>query len=163
MRNENCLEGIKCPGCGNEDRFSIACTTLAEVTDDGAEAGDMEWDDDSLTVCPECGRCGKLKEFRDREELPPDPERMNGRRSAWAARAVAAFMDETGTDEADAVCDLLADMMHWCDRHGYDFARELARANDHYAAETLGDEPAPGPHDTCVVFQKPTSNGKESA
>ena len=140
MTDDSILEGIRCPRCGNTERFSIACTTLADVTGDGAEPRDVEWSDDSLTVCPVCGTSGQLKSFRDREGVPPDPEGMNDKRSAWAAGAVAAFMDATGTDEADAVCDLVADLMHWCDRHGYDFARELARANDHYAAETLGGD-----------------------
>jgi hypothetical protein len=72
--------------------------------------------------------------------VPPDPERMNDKRSAWAATALAAFIDETGTDEEDAVCDLTADLMHWCDRHGYDFAAELARGQAHYEAETSGQE-----------------------
>lgn len=68
--------------------------------------------------------------------VPPDPERMNGKRSAWAATALAAFIDETGTDEEDAVCDLVADLIHWCDRHGYDFDAELDRGRSHYDAET---------------------------
>ncbi len=71
--------------------------------------------------------------------VPPDPERMNDKRSAWAAVAVRAFIDETGTDEEDAVCDLVADLIHWCDRHGYDFERELSRGRSHYDAETGGD------------------------
>jgi hypothetical protein len=143
MTNENCLQGIKCPHCGNEDRMLIAASILADVTDDGADiagGSDMHWDDGSLTRCPECGRDGPLKEFRSRPNLPPDPEGMNDRRATWAAGAVAGFRSATGTDEEDAVCDLLADLMHWCDRSGQGFGRELARATDHYQAETLGDE-----------------------
>ena len=40
--------------------------------------------------------------------LPPDPEGMNDRRSAWAGQALAVFMLETGTDLEDAVSDLLS-------------------------------------------------------
>lgn len=65
-----------------------------------------------------------------------DPDRMNDRRSAWATAAPHAFIDETGTDEGDALGDLLADLMHWCDRHDYDFDLALDRARGPYEAET---------------------------
>jgi len=65
MTNHNCLEGIACPRCGNDERVIIAVETLATVTDDGAETfGDMEWDDDSFTRCPECDYWGRLAKFR---------------------------------------------------------------------------------------------------
>ncbi len=68
--------------------------------------------------------------------VPRDPERMNDARAAWAAAALHAFVDQTGADEEDAAPDLIADLMHWCDRHGYDFAGALDRARRHYDAET---------------------------
>ncbi len=65
MANTNCLEGIACPTCGNESRIYIQVSTLAVVTDDGAETyGDMEWDDSSYAECPECRRHGTLAKFR---------------------------------------------------------------------------------------------------
>jgi hypothetical protein len=69
--------------------------------------------------------------------LPPDTEGMNDARASWAAKAIAAFQEATGTDEADALCDLLADLMHWSDRKKYDFDLAFLRAQDHYHAETL--------------------------
>jgi hypothetical protein len=68
-KNTNCLEGIKCPGCGNEDRFVITVTALATVTDDGftrMEGGD--WDDSSHIRCPECGADGAVATFTAEEE-----------------------------------------------------------------------------------------------
>jgi hypothetical protein len=143
MTNQNCLEGIRCPQCGNDDRLLIVTTVLADVTDAGADiadGSDMHWDDSSLTRCPACDRDGPLKDFRTDRPLPPDPEGMNDRRAGWAGSAIACFRDATGTDLGDAVCDLLADLMHWCDRNGQHFGHELERAKDHYHAETLGDE-----------------------
>jgi calcineurin-like phosphoesterase family protein len=65
MINTNCLTGIKCPVCGNEDKFRIRATTLATVTDDGIEDyADMEWDDDSHAECTECLKAGKLRDFQ---------------------------------------------------------------------------------------------------
>ena len=65
MTNSNCLEGVRCPQCGQEKRFLITATITCDVTDDGSEPiGDHYWDGDSFTRCPECEHEGRLKEFR---------------------------------------------------------------------------------------------------
>jgi hypothetical protein len=141
MTNDNCLEGIKCPQCGNEDRFFISCTTLAVVTDEGAQAyGDMEWGDESSAVCSEFQKTGPLRDFRRKTQLPPDLEGMNDSRARWAEIAVAAFIHATGTDREDALPELLCDLMHWCDRNEYDFEIALDRARWHYEAETAKED-----------------------
>ena len=66
MANENCLEGFKCPQCGNEDRFGIACEVVLEVTDEGTGEqlrNGHEWDNDSYCECRECLKAGKVKDF----------------------------------------------------------------------------------------------------
>lgn len=68
--------------------------------------------------------------------LPPDPELQNASPARWAAATLEEFRRHTGTDFEDAVCDLLANLMHWCDRFGQDFNAELRRARNHYDAET---------------------------
>lgn len=72
--------------------------------------------------------------------LPADPEEMNDDRAAWAETALASFQAETGTDDGDAIADLLADLMHLCDRKperfGASFRAQLERAEGHYEAET---------------------------
>lgn len=45
--------------------------------------------------------------------LPPDPEGRNAERAAWAHQTVTAFRQASRVDEEDAMCDLLADLMHW--------------------------------------------------
>lgn len=79
--NTNCLEGIKCPDCGNEDTFRIAGTTIFTVTDEGTEDhGDVEWNDDSHAECAECGREGPLKEFaKNSFKVWVEIERINER------------------------------------------------------------------------------------
>ncbi|MBA4068171.1 MAG: hypothetical protein C0501_31620 [Isosphaera sp.] len=142
MTNENCLDGLRCPRCGNEDRLYIVTTVLADVTDNGADVArgsEWQWDDASMTRCPDCDRDGPLNEFRTPPQLPPDPEGMNFDRAAWADKAIAAFRRETGTDREDALPDLLCDLMHWSDRAGYRFDAALNRARDHYAAETAAE------------------------
>jgi hypothetical protein len=73
--------------------------------------------------------------------LPPDPEHMNDERAAWAAQALITFIAATGTDFQDALPDLLADLMHWCDRHNVSFSAELGKAHQHYEAETQEETP----------------------
>jgi hypothetical protein len=66
MTNTNCLAGIKCPACGNEDSFRIAATAVFTVTDDGTDDYTaVEWDDDSDAECTECQRRGNVKDFRN--------------------------------------------------------------------------------------------------
>ena len=66
MPNTNCLEGIRCPKCGNEDEFRIEGTTIFTVTDDGTESyGDVEWTED-FCECTECHFYGRLDTFRQR-------------------------------------------------------------------------------------------------
>jgi hypothetical protein len=67
MTNTNCLEGIKCPACGNEELFRIAATSMFTVTDDGTDDyADVQWDDDSYAECAECLRHGAVKDFKVR-------------------------------------------------------------------------------------------------
>jgi hypothetical protein len=142
MTNTNCLENVCCPKCGQVDRFRIVAFITCDVTDDGSEpSGDHEWDDHSATRCPECGFDGELKEFRKNPDLPPDPDELNDSRAIWAGAAVTIFMDITGTGEEDALGDLLADLMHWADRHGHDFGAALDCARAHYREETASYPP----------------------
>jgi hypothetical protein len=71
--------------------------------------------------------------------LPPDPDGMNDDRAPWAGAAIAKFMDLTGTDLEDALCDLMCDLMHWSDRQDFGFEAALDRARYHYEAETIGE------------------------
>ena len=73
-------------------------------------------------------------------QLPPDPENMNNNRAEWAALSLRQFQYTTGADDQDAACDLLCDLMHWCDRNGFDFQHELNRARLHYEAETMPED-----------------------
>ena len=75
--------------------------------------------------------------------LPPDPEHGNANRARCAAAILAVFQRRTGADRADALSDLLADLMHWCDRSGREFRAELRRARSHYAAETAAASKRP--------------------
>lgn len=77
--------------------------------------------------------------------LPPDPENLNNERAEWAHCALDLFAGRTGLSEADTkegttLADLLADLMHWCDRYAVDFNAMLERARNHYEEETKADE-----------------------
>jgi len=74
--------------------------------------------------------------------LPPDPDGENDNRAQWAEDAIVAFVARTGSEKEDALADLLADLMHYCDRNDLDFEHELGRAHMFYYAETRRPEDA---------------------
>jgi hypothetical protein len=64
-RGENCIEDMRCPGCGNHSRFKIVGTAVFEVTADGTEDyGDVDWDDASHASCPDCHAEGTVGYFK---------------------------------------------------------------------------------------------------
>lgn len=73
--------------------------------------------------------------------LPADPDGQNDDRAHWAAHALESFAAMTGCDAQDeAIADLIGNLMHWCDRNGRDFEKELQQGRDYYRAETAPDE-----------------------
>jgi hypothetical protein len=56
-----------------------------------------------------------------------------------ASVALKTYQKETGSDAEDIVSDLLADLMHLCDKRKIDFEAELERARYHYEAEKHGE------------------------
>jgi len=74
--NTNCLEGMKCPRCGNEDKLLVLASVWIALQDDGSDPsddalkmhGDQEYDNDSTCECPECGCTAALGLFM----TPPD-------------------------------------------------------------------------------------------
>ncbi len=62
-------------------------------------------------------------------------EITNQERGQWAKSALQAYQHTTGADEADALCDLLADLLHLSSSEGFCFEESLAMARIHYEAE----------------------------
>lgn len=56
----------------------------------------------------------------------------NADRADWAHCAVSTFCDETGLDQEEerqeSVCDLIADLGHYCDLYGLDFLSLVSSA-----------------------------------
>jgi hypothetical protein len=75
-------------------------------------------------------------------KLPPDPDGKNDERAGWARGALRNFQGRTGVDDEDAICDLLANLMHLCDRQPEfgKFKTQLARARQHYEWETTEED-----------------------
>jgi predicted nucleic-acid-binding Zn-ribbon protein len=65
-KNENCLRGMRCPKCGNEDVFNVLGSACFEVTDAGAErSSDIEWDEHSACTCGECDHTATWGYFQE--------------------------------------------------------------------------------------------------
>lgn len=76
MANTNCLEGCRCPTCGNEASFRVVGSTCYLVTDDGTDFGaDVEYDSQSAAFCTECDWQGRWGELRG--EIVPDSATPN--------------------------------------------------------------------------------------
>lgn len=79
----------------------------------------------------------KTKPRTKRRSRKPDPDGQNKDRAEWAGVGIAAFQSITGTDDCDALKDLLCDLMHYCDENPEnDFEVALDSARHHYKAET---------------------------
>lgn len=59
MTNSNCLEGARCPECGQDNAFHVVGTAVFTVHDDGTDEGrNIDWESDSSTYCAECDWSG---------------------------------------------------------------------------------------------------------
>lgn len=73
--NTNCLEGMRCPKCGQEDEILVQGTSWLSLKDEGSDfyaastkgISDVEYHDDSLAACPECDYQGELGDFKVKE------------------------------------------------------------------------------------------------
>lgn len=74
--NNNCLEGLECPKCGEHDMLLIEMSAVMELTDNGTGYHtDTYWNEDSYCQCSSCTKQGKVREFRiDRVEDNVQPE-----------------------------------------------------------------------------------------
>ena len=59
----------------------------------------------------------------------------NVARVEWARTAVDTFQSVCRTDDDDALCDLLCDLMHLADAEGWQLDTELSRTRGHYEYE----------------------------
>lgn len=70
MTNTNCLEGVKCPKCGHEDRFIINAHVTCVVMDNGSEVtGNHYWDETHSCCCGSCDYAATLKEFQIENQI----------------------------------------------------------------------------------------------
>jgi hypothetical protein len=87
----------------------------------------------------------RRQEDSDPLPLDVDSEGMNDRRAGWARAALETFQAETGTDDGDAICDLVADLFHLCDRDGETFGRsartQIERGARAYEQEGTDEAP----------------------
>lgn len=66
-RGEGCIEGFRCPKCGNYQTFKVSVRRTVIVTEDGTEdcGGDTEWEDDTWCMCGTCDHEATVGYFTD--------------------------------------------------------------------------------------------------
>lgn len=62
-------------------------------------------------------------------------EPTNKDRAEWGKQALDAFAVATGSEPETIVCDLLADLMHYCRLNNIDFEAELHLGERHFDEE----------------------------
>lgn len=67
--------------------------------------------------------------------LPLPVDIKNKDRAEFATVATEAYMSVCPTDDCDALCDLLTDLMHKAKAEGEIFGKELERAMMHFDEE----------------------------
>jgi hypothetical protein len=77
-----------------------------------------------------------------KNNLPPDPHKMNNDRAEWAGASLRHYRSQTGHAYENVLASLLCDLLHWCDRNGIAFDAELSRGRTRYDKET-GQEGTP--------------------
>lgn len=69
MSNTNCLEGMACPKCGEEEPFNIEMKSVFTIYDQGTDSyGDTEWGDESYCECLHCHFYGTVANFKQEQE-----------------------------------------------------------------------------------------------
>lgn len=103
---EGCLDGMRCPSCGNTTDFKIVFTAWGRFYEDGLdEHDDSEFDDESPCVCHGCQFSGAVADFVVGWEPRPD--------TAWHDDAIQfprLLAEITGTlaltqDQKQELCD----------------------------------------------------------
>ena len=101
--NTNCLEGWKCPKCGNVDEFDIVTITTFRMSDEGEVShGDIEWDDASPAYCARCDMEGTVHTFTQEEPIRPNTVILSDRELNQTLAALRLWQDYFKDTPAEA-------------------------------------------------------------
>jgi len=70
-KNINCMLGLRCPKCGQDDELIVWAEVPVSLVDDGTDPhadsikglGGPEWTEESITLCPECRWQSVMRDF----------------------------------------------------------------------------------------------------
>lgn len=103
-RGEGCIEGMRCPECGNHERFIIEAATSTMFEKDGSSdyGGDMTWDNDSYCRCPECDKEGEVADFSKKSKQAQKSFTVIGRLNGADCNEVGFVMAKSAEKATDA-------------------------------------------------------------
>lgn len=96
--NTNCLQGLRCPGCGQFDEFLILGRAIFKVHDDGIEEYEsVEWGCEDLVKCPKCNANLPMARFEE-AEIQAKAERDKALKIAvvWVADDIIEYAEDIG-------------------------------------------------------------------
>lgn len=64
-KNKNCMIGLRCPRCGEDDAVMVYASAWMRIIDEGVDTpeGAIDYDEQSMASCPECNHCGSFKDW----------------------------------------------------------------------------------------------------
>ena len=70
-KNANCMQGLRCPKCGQDEELLVWAEMCVSLTDAGTDPhadstrnhGGTEWNETSMTECPACGFSAMMAAF----------------------------------------------------------------------------------------------------
>jgi uncharacterized protein (DUF2225 family) len=86
---------VPCPKCGERGPYAIEATSIFTVMQDGTDDyGDVEWSNDSVCVCTNCGFEGTVADFTGDHSAPDN-------RDFWRQTAIELFNNCVNMDAVD--------------------------------------------------------------
>lgn len=121
--NDNCLEGMHCPSCGQSTEFNVMARQLMTLSDDGCEnefSGDIDWDDDSFASCNECSWHGTMADLKDEQggvvKFEVLTNMVGGYENCWTDGEGEAVTYADREDAEQAIRDYIIDRIEAVER-----------------------------------------------
>ena len=118
-----------------EDWMALGFENVGQAAEDGARGTVMDTNGNRIGQW-------NLEGLAIDEQTKPKAKRLstkNQERAKAAQKCVFVFMDTTGTDKEDVLCDLICNLRHWADWQNQNWDREVCRGLNHYDQETKGE------------------------
>jgi len=115
MKNQNWLEGMRCPQCGSLEPFTICSEMFALVKDSGIyEEWAYEWAPTSFCRCEKCNFTGIAADFMEKEYDDPKFCPFCGKEIKECGALNSVSWEACSLDDHDNTCIIEEHQCHMC-------------------------------------------------